>query len=341
MIEFIKLFLIVIILFNLLNFIFLKYNFLIDGSFKSSHKSFANKIKIPITGGILFIFSILFLMEGFNIRSNFIFFFIFILGLLSDLNKLNSPKIRLILQFFIVVAYIYLNNTYVNELRIDYIDSNFLKNLIFKIIFTSFCILILINGSNFMDGVNTLCGGYFFILFCNIIFLYSNNEINIDIYNVKIILIILFVFLLGNSFNKSFMGDNGSYLISFFTAIFLIDLSNENQIISPYFIAVLLWYPAFENFFSLTRRLLFEKSKIKNADNLHLHHLLFVFIKKRLVDNKFTNTLTGLTINLFNILIFLIANKYLYQTKMLILILGLSIFVYITVYFFLKRNIKL
>ncbi len=199
----------------------------------------------------------------------------------------------------------------------------------------------MINGSNFMDGVNTLCGGYFFILFCNIIFLYSNNEINIDIYNVKIILIILFVFLLGNSFNKSFMGDNGSYLISFFTAIFLIDLSNENQFISPYFIAVLLWYPAFENFFSLTRRLLFEKRKIKNADNLHLHHLLFVFIKKRLVDNKFTNTLTGLTINFFNILIFLIANKYLYQTKMLILILGLSIFVYITVYFFLKRNIKL
>lgn len=199
----------------------------------------------------------------------------------------------------------------------------------------------MINGSNFMDGVNTLCGGYFFILFCNIIFLHSNNEINIDIYNVKIIVIILFVFLLSNSFNKSFMGDNGSYLISFFTAIFLIDLSNENQIISPYFIAVLLWYPAFENFFSLTRRLLFEKSKIKNADNLHLHHLLFVFIKKRLVDNKFTNTLTGLTINLFNILIFLIANKYLYQTKMLILILGLSIFVYITVYFFLKRNIKL
>ena len=199
----------------------------------------------------------------------------------------------------------------------------------------------MINGSNFMDGVNTLCGGYFFILFCNIIFLYSNNEINIDIYNVKIILIILFVFLLGNSFNKSFMGDNGSYLISFFTAIFLIDLSNDNQIISPYFIAVLLWYPAFENFFSLTRRLLFEKRKIKNADNLHLHHLLFVFIKKRFVDNKFTNTLTGLTINFFNILIFLIANKYLYQTKMLILILGLSIFVYITVYFFLKRNIKL
>ena len=57
------------------------------------------------------------------------------------------------------------------------------------------------------------------------------------------------------------MGDNGSYLISFFTAIFLIEVSNDNQFLSPYFIAVLLWYPAFENFFSLSRRLFFEKKK--------------------------------------------------------------------------------
>ena len=101
----------------------------------------------------------------------------------------------------------------------------------------------------------------FFILFFNIILLSSNGEIKIDIYNVKIIVTILFVFLLSNSFNKSFLGDNGSYLIGFFTAIFLINFSNQNQMVSPYFIAVLLWYPAFENFFSLTRRLFLEKKK--------------------------------------------------------------------------------
>jgi len=340
-IEFIKLFLIAIILFSLLNIIFLKYNVLIDNSFKLNHKNFTNKIKIPITGGVLFIFSIIFLLKGFNAVSNLIFFLIFIIGLLSDINKITSPKLRLLLQLLIVVAYIYFNNTYVNEIRIDYIDNNLFNNLIFKIIFTSFCVLILINGSNFMDGVNTLCGGYFFILYCNIILLSSNGEIKIDMYNVKIIVTILFVFLLSNSFNKSFLGDNGSYLIGFFTAIFLINFSNQNQMVSPYFIAVLLWYPAFENFFSLTRRLLSEKKKIKNADNLHLHHLLFVFINAKLNNSKFTNTFTGLIINLFNLLIFIIANNYIYQTKVLILILGLSIFIYITVYFFLKRNIKL
>ena len=341
MIEFIKLFLIVIILFNLLNLIFLKYDFLIDDSFKLNHKNFTNTIKIPITGGVLFIFSIIFLLQGFNAVSNLIFFLIFLLGLLSDINKVTSPKLRLLLQLLIVVVYIYLNNTYVNEIRIDYIDNNLFNNLIFKIIFTSFCVLILINGSNFMDGVNILCGGYFFILFFNIILLSSNGEIKIDIYNVKIIVTILFVFLLSNGFNKSFLGDNGSYLIGFFTAIFLINFSNQNQMVSPYFIAVLLWYPAFENFFSLTRRLFLEKKKIKNADNSHLHHLLFVFIKKKLNNNKFTNTLTGILINIYNLLIFIIANNYIYQTKVLILILGSSIFIYISVYFFLKRNIKL
>ena len=84
------------------------------------------------------------------------------------------------------MLYIYLNNTYVNEIRIDYFDNNFLNNLIFKLIFTSFCILILINGSNFMDGVNTLCGGYF-LIFSNIIFLYSNKEINIEFHDAFII----------------------------------------------------------------------------------------------------------------------------------------------------------
>lgn len=341
MIELIKLFLVVVIIFNLINYIFLKFDFLIDGVGSLKHKNFINKSKVPITGGILFILTIIFLLQEFNIINKFIFFLIFLLGLMSDINKLTSPKVRLILQLLIVGAYIYLNNTYVNEIRIDYFDNNFLNNLIFKFIFTSFCILILINGSNFMDGVNTLCGGYFFLIFSNIIFLYSNKEINIEFHDALIITTILLIFLISNSFNKSFMGDNGSYLISFFTAIFLIEVSNDNQFLSPYFIAVLLWYPAFENFFSLSRRLFFEKKKIKIADNLHLHHLLFIFIKERFLNNKYTNTLTGLIINVFNLLVFIVANHYLYQTKVLILILVILIFSYISMYFFLKRNIKL
>lgn len=340
MIEFIELFIVIIILFNLLNFIFVKYSFLIDDFNKLNHKKFINVIKTPITGGILFIFSITLLLKDFNTLSNLIFVSIFILGLLSDVNKLTSPKARLVCQLVIVLLYIYFNNILIIDIRIDYINTNILSNLFYKIIFTSFCILILINGSNFMDGVNTLCSGYYLILFCNIFFLSLNDTIQIDIYNVKIIIIVLFIFFISNSFNKSFMGDSGSYLISFFTALFLINFSNQNQMVSPYFIAVLLWYPVFENFFSLTRRLFFEKKKIKNADNSHLHHLLFIYIKKKIINNKFTNTFTGVIINFFNLSIFIVANNYLYQTKMLILILSIAIISYVNIYFFLKKKVN-
>ena len=220
MIEFITIFLITSVLFYLLNVFCLNKNIFIDSLNKLNHKSFANKINVPITGGFLIIFTIIFLFKDITFLNKIFFISIFILGLLSDTNKLTSPKVRFYFQLMIVIVYIFLNNTYVNEIRIDYFDDYILENLIFKIIFTTFCILILINGSNFMDGVNTLNSGYFFIIFLNIFFQSFNNEIVIEIYNLKVILLTLFIFLISNIFSKSFMGDNGSYLLSFYAAIF-------------------------------------------------------------------------------------------------------------------------
>ena len=54
------------------------------------------------------------------------------------------------------------------------------------------------------------------------------------------------------------------------------------QIVSPYFIALILWYPAIENLFSIIRRA-FSKKNLSSADNLHLHHLIYQFLKKKLI----------------------------------------------------------
>ena len=50
--------------------------------------------------------------------------------------------------------------------------------------------------------------------------------------------------------------------------------------ISPYYIANLLWYPAFENLFSIFRRTIYKKKNYK-ADNDHLHQLIFKYFKKK------------------------------------------------------------
>ena len=332
---------ITLVFFYLLNVFCKKRLFFIDNLIKLEHKKFINRSKVPITGGFLIIFGILFLSKDITYLNKLFFILIFALGLLSDTNKLVSPKIRIFIQVLIITSYIILNNVYVNDIRVDYFNTNILDNQILKIAFTTFCILVLINGSNFMDGVNTLSSGYFIIIFTSILFQYYSNEVVIETYNLELILIILLVFLIFNIFSKSFLGDGGSYLLSFYTAVYLIGLSNQNLLISPYYIATLLWYPAFENFFSLFRRLIYRNMKIKNPDNLHLHHLLFVFFKKRFKNNKYTNTITGTTINLFNILIITISNYFLYKTLYLILLIAFAISTYIVIYYYLKRNIKL
>ena len=56
----------------------------------------------------------------------------------------------------------------------------------------------------------------------------------------------------------------------------MINLVNLSEKISPYFIACLLWYPAYECLFSIIRKRL-KKNFLTKADNKHLHHLIFIF----------------------------------------------------------------
>ena len=76
------------------------------------------------------------------------------------------------------------------------------------------------------------------------------------------------------------MGDGGSYLIGLIIGYYLIDISNLNVDVSPYYVAVLLWYPAFENLFSLVRRSL-KKIDISQPDNYHLHQMIYKILKKK------------------------------------------------------------
>ena len=67
------------------------------------------------------------------------------------------------------------------------------------------------------------------------------------------------VFVLFNFLEKNFLGDGGVYGLSFFIGFIIIQLSFFDEKISPYFLANLLWYPAFENLFSIIRRSLDKK----------------------------------------------------------------------------------
>ena len=325
-----------------LNHIFTINQVLLDQVSTSKHKqltSSKNSKKAILCGGIIiFICSTLFFdNEFFEIK---IFaFLILIIGVLSDTNQLNSPKFRILCQLFIVLLLlIYNNDLIITDLRINFIND-FLQVKFVSMLFTTFCILILINGSNFLDGINTLVVGYF-ILVLGIILLMSNQfdlYINENIFYFVIFLITVFIF---NFFNKIYLGDSGSYLISFLTAFFILDFFSKNDFISPYFFCLILWYPAYENLFSIIRRISLKK-KLDKPDQNHLHQMIYILFKRnKFLSKKYINTITGVSINSFNFIIFIFSYKYYLLTKPLVVIIFFNISIYLLLYFFIKKKLN-
>jgi UDP-N-acetylmuramyl pentapeptide phosphotransferase/UDP-N-acetylglucosamine-1-phosphate transferase len=247
---------------------------------------------------------------------------------------LHSPTLRIIFQITIIILYLLLFDNFVSSIRIDFFDD--LLNVFFiKLLFTLFCILVLINGTNFTDGVNTLVVGYFILVFSNILYLSNLRNFDLDISLVSICLISLLAIYIFNFFGKIFLGDGGSYLISFVAAIILIKFSNDNYLVSPYYIIALLWYPAYENLFSIVRKKI-QKKAPSTPDSRHLHQLIFLYLYKSFnIKKNLSNLLSGIIICLYHLFyLFIIFDSYFY-TATLVYSIFFNVFLYNLLYFFL------
>lgn len=327
--EIYLIFLITLIIY--LNNILIKKGILINQT-GYSHQNYSAKIIVPLTGGVFIFFSIIFVViEDVNFFLHLSI--IFIIGILSDLNILKSAKIRLIFQILIILSYVIFYDLRLENTRIDFLDIFLDKYKYFNYFFVVFCILILINGSNFFDGLNTLNIGYFLIVLFLVYYLIQINILefqNILLLNSLLIVLLCAYFL--NIFNKFFLGDSGAYLLGFIFSILLIEIYKSNTQISPFFIILLLWYPCYENLFSILRKYKFKKSVLK-PDSNHLHHLLFYYIKKKyLLKILKTNIITANLINLYNLLICLLASLFIYNTQIQIFLIIINIILYTSLY---------
>lgn len=315
----------------LLNHFLIKKNILISET-GDIHQKFASKSKVPLTGGILFFLSILFFFN-LGILSFILFsFIILVLGIFSDLKFIKSAKLRLLFQVIIVLTFIIFNDLRIIDTRVNLID-NLLNTQIINYLFVCFCILILMNGSNFFDGLNTLNIGYYLLVYLTIFYLNMNGEIVIQNLLINnIFYIILFIYIL-NFFNKIFLGDSGSYLLGFIFGVFLIDLYEINNQISPFFIVLLLWYPCYETLFSIIRKNILKKSPMA-PDSNHLHQLIYLFIKKKIVKNTLSaNLISAHIINFYNFLVFLISLNFITNSQIQIILIILNLIVYTVIYF--------
>ena len=329
----------VLFIITISNFVFKKFDVLIDRTNISNHKSFINGHKTtPLLGGfVFFLILVFFLPENYQYFTILIFF-IFLTGLLSDLDILHSPFFRIIFQTIIIVVYLFLFDNFVSSIRIDFFD-NLLNIFFIKLFFTSFCILVLINGTNFIDGVNTLVVGYFILVASNVLYLTEVNNLDLDILLVSTCLTSLVVIYIFNFFGKIYLGDGGAYLISFVAGVTLIKFSNDNYIVSPYYIVALLWYPAYENLFSIIRKKISKKSP-STPDNEHLHQFIYLYLDKSFNINKnFSNTLSGILICLYNLFYFLFIFDEYNQTETLAYSIIFNVLFYNLLYFLLRKKL--
>ncbi len=325
------------ILFISLLFFFKKINFLNENIIYSKHKSFIRNKREPVIIGGIYIYIILFFYFPSDLINLKIFsFLILIIGLFSDKNLIANPFIRLLLQIFSLTLLILFDGLNIRSINISFIDILLNYELI-NIILTIFCFLVLINGSNFLDGLNCLLSGYFILVIFSLLYVdYNNPDIAIEIFDqLKFLLVGMIIFTLFNFFGYSFLGDGGAYLTSLLLGYFLIESYNSNASISPFFVALMLWYPAFENLFSLSRRLYF-KSKVSKPDNNHLHQLIFKFFAKKF-STKNLNSITSIAILLYNLIIFSLSLNFYYHSKILIGLLSINICIYLFLYFFISN----
>lgn len=321
------LFISVIFLTLILNLILIKKSLFLN--FKGdNHQKFIDSKNIPLSGGLILIFTSYYYLNLLNFAY---VFFIFCVGFLSDIKKINSPKLRFIIQTLIVLGVVYISSITVPQTKIIFLDQ-LLTNNTFRIFFSIFCILIIINGCNFIDGVNTSLVGYCLIISLSLHYLDLHGvEISqiVDFYNLIPVLIALFIL---NFFNKLYLGDGGSYFLGLLFALCLINTYQINNNISPYFVVCLLWYPAFENLFSILRKKKLSRSPL-DPDTNHLHQIIFLYLKKNFnIKSIYLNTMTGMIINIYNLMCIVIATQFYSHTKTQILIITVNIIVYLFLY---------
>ena len=318
--------------------------FLLNVEINSKHKIHTENI--PRAGGLL----LLIFLSNFIYLNKFNYFNLdlilclipfFIIGLFEDIFKSLNPRLRIVMMFISGCFFIYLfeTNYYLPIINFNYLDI-FNNSIVLKILFFNFCFLVLLNGLNFVDGLNGLLiiTSLSILLSINIIF---DNQMFPYSYLVNsFIYSLLIIFLFNFPTARIFMGDLGAYIIGIFLCLYTLILFSQNPNIRSEVASIIFFYPIFEVLFSILRKLYLSKNPFM-PDKSHLHTLLFFYVKKRLNNSSFSNAISTLFITPLvfypTILIYFLD---LHNTHDILLALISCILLYSTCYYLINKKTR-
>ena len=199
----------------------------------------------------------------------------FLGGVFEDFTKQISPLARFILTIASAIsAYFALGAT----IELEFFDFLFQYKLV-ALLVTGLAVAGVANGANMIDGFNGLLVGYT-MLAAGFYAAISWQLGDLLFFHLHMALIFSCLGFLVFNWPKAFifLGDGGSYFLGFILAesAILLYVRNSAQI-SPVALGVALSFPVVETLFSMLRRGL----RMFQADDLHLHQLLFRYLKQK------------------------------------------------------------
>ena len=239
-------------------------------------------------------------------------FLIFFIGIIDDKYELD-PKTKLLFSFLVYLVFLNINPQFLVK-EISFSWTNHTINLgSFSFLFTVLCFVIYLQITNMFDGANLQCSLYSITLFLIFYSILKNTFF-------LILVAYLIIFSYWNLKNKSFLGDGGNYLISFFVSISLIYMHN-NTLINADHVVFLILIPTLDLVRLFFLRIKSKKSPF-NSDRNHIHHYL---IKKY----NFKKIILGYIFFLFMLsLIIIFKNLYLFP---FVLFLFFMIYVFLLI----------
>ena len=251
------------------------------------------------------------------------------LGGFIDDRKNIRPITKLIIIF---IPSIYLLNNGISITDIGEYEYIGLINLgKFSIPFLVLAIGLLINATNYVDGVDGLLLGLFITSLVYYLFLVDSIEVQnlLKLLLIPVVINFIFNIIPHKTSIKFFSGDCGSLFIGFFLSFLTINLYKEFNI-HPTYLIWPLWYPVYDFLYVSINRLQKNRS-LFTPDKTHLHQIIFY----RLNQNHILTTFIFLVINIIIILISYYLNNLSKITSLSFFVIGFFI------YFFIRKKIKL
>lgn len=206
---------------------------------------------------------------------------------------------------------------------------------------TVFTIIVIINAFNLIDGINGLAGGIACIVLLTFgAWFYLYTEESLAIWAVATCGAVIGFLRYNLLEGKIFMGDTGSLILGFITAVFAVKFIEMNAleksfagVKAPIFAVAVLSIPLFDTIRVFFVRIMNKRSPF-SGDRNHLHHLL--------LDIGFSHIQSSCTLYALNLLMIVVAyfcknmNVYVYFATLWAIMLSFT-----QIFLFLRKKKKL